>query len=244
MLGRTHMAIGALAAIGASTWLLGAPWIPVQHGLLDPTALVREAEVVGAMMLGSVLPDLDESHALLARKVETGARLAMLLFVGWLVVSHHVVSALSFGTLALVALALFVPADLARKLALGGLSLLALYAGATGSLPIVGAVALAIWAFGAALTPHRTFTHSLPGLVVLAVGLLDSVPGAVHSLSMAILLGYGLHLAADIPSGGVPLAWPYPKRIGMHAVKTGGAVDHLIGGVATLLFLALFIFPA
>ncbi|MHB1681289.1 MAG: metal-dependent hydrolase [Bacilli bacterium] len=242
MLGRTHMAIGALSAIGASTWLLGAPWIPAQHGLHDPSALVREAWVVGAMVLGSVLPDLDESHALLARKVETGARLAVLLFVAWLFVSHHeAVTALSSGTLALVALALFVPADLARKLALGGLSLLALYAGVSKSLPITGAAALAVWSFGAALTAHRTFTHSLPGLVMLASGLFYSVPGAYGSLSMAVLLGYGLHMAADAIAGGVPLFWPWTKRQGVHLVQTGSAIDHLIGGVALGLFFVLAI---
>lgn len=58
---------------------------------------------------------------------------------------------------------------------------------------------------------HRTITHSLIAVTVLY--LLLMITNASQILITGFLVGYSLHLIADIPTGeGVPLLYPFVKK--------------------------------
>jgi inner membrane protein len=87
---------------------------------------------------------------------------------------------------------------------------------------------------GVSIFRHRTFSHSLLGLVMMT--------GFAHEvnpdLTAAVFLGYLSHLLADsLTIQGIPWLWPYPRRYRMARIQTGSLSDHMIGLVA--LFLAL-----
>lgn len=244
MLGRTHMAIGALGASVLVPLWLHSPWSPVlpmaSHLLTQAhvnSPLAQEAGVVLAGLVGGLAPDLDESHSIMARKLESGVRLLVMLATAWLAWVLHA-PLWGIGATAIGGLFLVSGANNARKVALSLLSAGALYGAYAGWLSAVGGLTMSVWAFGAMMTGHRTFTHSLAGLALWGVALVHLIPHTLPVLAPAAVLAYALHLAADVPSGGVPLLWPYPRRQGVHAIRTGGGMDHLIGGVATLLLLA------
>lgn len=83
---------------------------------------------------------------------------------------------------------------------------------------VSGAVILLVLAL---TTRHRTFTHSIAGML-LATGL---VWLALPKLAAPFLLGYALHLAADMLSGKVGLIWPIPLELGVRLTPTGGLID-------------------
>ncbi len=99
---------------------------------------------------------------------------------------------------------------------------------------------LTVWILGAMYTPHRTFTHSLLGIVTFGIAVI-SILAKYHLMIVAdgLILGYALHMAADSIAGGVPLLWPWAKRQGIRLVQTSSIIDHLIGGIAALAFVGL-----
>lgn len=234
MLGRTHLAIGVAAACLTFPTALH---IHALHAVLSGNAsqVLDAAEVVGASLMGSAAPDLDESHSLLAQKVEVVGRLVLLLvFVVLTLWAHLSLPPLAWGAWTLLAITLLARSNLARKVALLVLAAGALYAGFTGSMNLVSGVGLSLWCVGAAFTSHRTATHSLIGVSCLAP---LGVWGATHGfmeLVIGFFLGYALHLVADCVSGGVPLLYPFGrKRLGVRLVRSGSRVDQAIATLAT-----------
>jgi len=87
------------------------------------------------------------------------------------------------------------------------------------------------------IIPHRGVTHSVIGL--LGTGLLAWVFG--NGLYMPFVIGYALHLLADMLSGGVPLLWPCEKRIVLFKARTGGLLDYvcLFVGIVVIAYFIL-----
>lgn len=240
------MAVGLLGAV---------VWVPIALHTPHASALVLansgwhghpgglEAEAAGVIggLTGGLAPDLDESHALLARQAERAFRWSVVVVIGAAAWWLHV-PLLGIAALVVLGVALFSGANRARQGALGLLIAGLAYGAYGGFLPPVGGLALAFWALGALLTGHRTCTHSLAGLALWGVGAW-TIATSLHQpmLADAAILGYALHLAADIPSGGVPLFWPWHKRQGGHVVATSGSVDHLVGALALCLWVLMLL---
>jgi inner membrane protein len=249
VLGRTHMAIGALAGVSITPCLLhtSLPLLPNAHinvskpGL--PHWMVTDALLIVASVIGSTLPDFDQEDSLLSRKAEKLAQLltflAILATIGLL---HLQTSLFAWIGALVIGFVLVSRANVMRKVALGilGVGLLAL--GITGRIEITGSVMLAAWTVGAMLTKHRTFTHSLLGLVLFGGGVFENITMTnLAVLPWGLSLGYMMHMVADIPAGGIPLLWPWKVRQGASFMKTSGWVDHLIGVVALVGAIALVV---
>jgi hypothetical protein len=249
MMGRTHMAIGAIGAVAATPFMLHLHWEPMRQ-LLDsnwntiPHVVVAQAVLVGASMVGALVPDLDQPDALMARKIEVFFGLPVLVITAVLIVLlHHATSLTAWGLAILLTVLFGAAKNTTRIMGLGVLAAGLLYLGWHKQIPLEAAVLLAVWMIGAALSKHRTFTHSLIGVGLFAAG----INMCVHLLNTlhigmvapGFILGYVLHLAADAIAGGVPLLWPWGRRLGLRLVQTGGAVDYMIGGLALFGFAAL-----
>lgn len=86
---------------------------------------------------------------------------------------------------------------------------------------------------------HRGITHSL--IAVIAMAALIYWWGHIgNHLVLALAFGYLAHLTGDlIANSGVPLLWPWDKRISLPLISTGKASEYLF--VAVFLFGALTI---
>jgi len=216
------------------------------------TASVRDDAIgLAGAWVASVAPDLDQQNAIASRKLESALRLCAVLAVVVLIVSQHgmrvrggiSLSPVAEGAgVAVLAVAFLLPADIARKLALAALAAGLILAGASKTLPMVGCIGLAAWCVGAALTGHRTFTHSLPGAVLflLPAAQLVTAMGLPFAWD-GLAVGYLAHMAADAVAGGIPLLWPWSKRQGLRLVTTGDWRDRLIGVVAGIGFVLLLV---
>jgi inner membrane protein len=201
--------------------------------------------------------DLDQQDSLAARKVERlGGIPIFVAIVALVLFLHQQTSLIAWVMAILVAFVFGTQRNTMRRVGLGVIGAGLLYAGVSDTIPLIGAFTLTAWLLGAMFTKHRTFTHSLSGLLVFAVGVITAMQGVelvrwlthyhvgvIATVAPAgFLLGYILHMTADAPAGGIPLFWPWGKRFGGRLVKTGGGWDHLIGGIALLGFVALAIF--
>lgn len=255
------MSIGAIGAVVATPFILHTSWEPMRQLVTGnwntmPHVIIAQAGFVIAAVIGSAVVDLDERHSLAARKVEWLASVPLFTVMGALIFLLHIQTSLVAWIIALVmTFAFHTQQNLMRKIGLGVIGTGLVYAGLTGTVPLVGAFLLAVWLAGAMFTAHRTFTHSLPGLIIFAAGVSITLQGTAlhwldkHDLSVigvvgpaGLILGYALHMLADVPSSGIPLLWPWGKRFGAHMIKTGGGWDQLIGGVALVLLLVLAVF--
>ncbi|RIV26158.1 hydrolase [Alicyclobacillaceae bacterium I2511] len=252
MLGRTHMAIGAVGSVVVAPVILRfAHWESLRQawgGQGQPHLLMAEALLVGSAVVGSLLPDLDQPDSIMAKKVErVGQGVLLIALLALLFFLHLELSLVAWGFAMLLAIVMGTRGH-TRKIGLGILGAGILGLGIHGDLPWAGAILLALWTAGALFTAHRTFTHSLFGVVALTAGMFVVLDGRTlgYGLSFSVavwglFVGYVLHLLADMVSGGVPLLWPWRLRQGVHWVKTGSVLDHGLGAVATLVFLALVI---
>jgi inner membrane protein len=75
---------------------------------------------------------------------------------------------------------------------------------------------------------HRGITHSAAALVtisLLAWGL------AGWPVAIAMALGYASHLAGDMVTGSIPLAWPKDGKAGIRLWTTGSLLELPIAGL-------------
>ena len=251
MLGRTHMGIGAIAAVAATPFILGTRWETLRRlgdgnwGHL-PHMLVAQAVLVAAAVVGSLLPDLDQSDSTMSHKIEViGQGVIMAMLACAVLILHLQTSVTAWVTAILLGWLVGARNNVARKvgLALPGAGIL--YLAWDKEISLLAAGCLVAWVVGAMLTRHRTFTHSLLGLGLFAVGIHGSFHGLtlIHARDAAVglMLGYALHLVADGVAGGVPLLWPWGQRFGVRLVKTGGGLDHFLSGITMFGFIALAI---
>lgn len=252
MMGRSHMAMGAVGAVLTAPILLRTPEQPLFRWMLVAHATPSIAWFFGylvACLFGSLLPDLDEFHSLASRKLEQVVVFTTLLGAAGLVFLLHLASLwVAWAGVLAVTLASRTAHNGSRRIGLGLLSLGIGYLAFRHVVPILAAAGLVLWCVGAMWSKHRTFTHSLLAVALLATAALASpMPAAWASLhwpllSIGVLLGYLLHLLADAVAGGVPLLWPWPKRLGVRLVQTGSWQDRGIGLIAFASFLCMLVF--
>ncbi|PTX63188.1 inner membrane protein [Melghirimyces profundicolus] len=90
-----------------------------------------------------------------------------------------------------------------------------------------------LYAMAVAFIPHRSFTHSF-----LSLALVTWITYQAHPLhAWAMAAGYLSHLLADAcTSGGIPLFWPWKKRMGLKSlgvnIRSGDTFDKITGKVA------------
>jgi len=60
-------------------------------------------------------------------------------------------------------------------------------------------------------------------------------------LALYALAGWVSHIALDVISGGAPALWPLPWRIELAHIKSGGALDMILGSASLLLTVVLVI---
>jgi inner membrane protein len=94
------------------------------------------------------------------------------------------------------------------------------------------------------LFAHRGLTHSLVALIIVAVIMAFLQVQFVHAV--AFLVGYASHLAADsVTKQGIRLWWPSQRRFRLVGkrltIKTGGAIDWLIGIASLVLAIVVLI---
>ncbi|QSO47201.1 metal-dependent hydrolase [Alicyclobacillus mengziensis] len=247
MLGRTHMAIGALGAVAAYPIIEHVRWDAVENILHSASAgmshtIASEATIVLSAVVASVMPDLDQPNSMMAHRVERIGQVTVIAVLLAFVFLMHLSGSLTAWTF-VIALGWLssTPGNAARLAGLGVIGVVIIALGIHHDMTPNAAVVLTIWVIGAMFTHHRTFTHSLLGLVLFAMGVNLGLKELSHLhlvlVSDGLILGYALHLAADAVAGGVPLLWPVKHRQGIRLVRTGSMTDHLIGGIATLVFL-------
>ena len=94
------------------------------------------------------------------------------------------------------------------------------------------------------LFAHRGLTHSLFAVIALALVMVFLQVQFVHGV--AFLAGYVSHLLADsVTKSGIRLWWPAQRRFRLVSkrltIKTGGAIDWLIGIVSLILSIVVLI---
>ncbi len=243
------MAIGAVASVAVAPFIVHAPWDALRNFAQGREwqaasgALVVQALLVVAAVVGSLLPDLDQRNSLAARKVErVGQVVAFVLMAALLFLMHWQTHWVLWALAIVVSFALGANSNVARRIGLGITGAGLLFLAVHGTIPMLGSILLAVWIVGAMFTEHRTFTHSLLGAALLVSGaftVLDAL-GQMHGVPLSVAawgltVGYVLHLVADSVAGGVPLLWPWNERQGIRLIRTGGLMDSLIGVVAACL---------
>lgn len=236
MLGRTHMAVGALGAAVAAPILLHASTASIKHiGNLHTVESLIAVILAGAV--GGLLPDMDQKDAKASRKVERIGELAcIVIIVGILAVFHLWVQPVAW-VIGLFAYGSAIHhAEWMRKLSLLILAAGALYIAMKYSVWSTSMFFAMAWLIGATFTSHRTFTHSILGTGV-ALGAFIGLGTNLDAMFLikAVMLGYILHLVADAIAGGIPWLWPYRKRQGLRLVKTGDWLDLIIGSGSIVL---------
>ena len=133
--------------------------------------MVAQAVLVVAAVVGAIIPDLDQPDSLMARKVEFVGGLPIVAMLVALVVTLHKVTSITAWAVVLIMTMLFGTArNITRMVGLGIIGAGLLYLGWHKNIPLTAAFILVLWIVGAMFTKHRTFTHSLPGLILFAVG--------------------------------------------------------------------------
>lgn len=83
------------------------------------------------------------------------------------------------------------------------------------------------------LTPHRSFSHSIIGMLIFAIAVNYAYPKALNPF----MTGYMMHIIADIVSGGVSILYPLKKEhFGIGLIQTNSAIDSLLGTAGLVVF--------
>lgn len=79
---------------------------------------------------------------------------------------------------------------------------------------------------------HRGISHWI--ITAFAVSLALYMVG-YENLAMYVLGGWLSHVALDLLSGGMATFWPWPGRVTMAKIKTGGQHDRIVGACCLVL---------
>lgn len=102
-----------------------------------------------------------------------------------------------------------------------------------------GAIAIIACIVFSKFTKHRSFSHSILGLVLFYIGV-RMIIGEEMSLYFGV--GFISHIVSDlITNNGVELIYPAKKRISLKLVKSGSKLDYIIGIASFALFVYLTI---
>ena len=113
---------------------------------------------------------------------------------------------------------------------------------------VIRMIPLLSFLIAGAVSKHRTFTHSLIGLMLFAFGLWlisFNVP-EIKNYTAFVVIGYVIHLAEDAMTvSGIPLLYPFKKKcykikFKKIKIKTNGTFDNAIGTIAFLFIIVLY----
>lgn len=261
MLGRTHMAVG-LAAV---SFIAPGLMIPVFTGLTKTLIFITSiaATVMGSLAPDLDHPNSKGSRQVFQTDV-IGRVMTILIGAAIIYATYSlglpegfyyaggffIACGVMFFSLAKTVL----PMEKIERIGMVAVGLLLLFINYIYHFhPVVNIFGLAYLVFG--VLKHRGLTHSVLGWVLFGVGwyfLVKSFPvikidlplvAGVYMLPIAhtlypFVLGYGFHLAADfMTDSGIPLFYPWDKRVKLPVtITTSSVFDHLIGGAATLVF--------
>jgi len=103
-----------------------------------------------------------------------------------------------------------------------------LISGASALLPDVDHAKSTLGGFipGYLIWKHRGFTHSLIALMIVSALSIVLLP---LSLALAMIIGYGSHIALDILNHqGCQFLWPNPRKYRLAAMRTGSLWEYIL----------------
>lgn len=102
-----------------------------------------------------------------------------------------------------------------------------------------GAIAIMACVIFSKFTKHRSFSHSILGLILFYIGVRMSIG---EEMSLYFGVGFISHILSDlITNNGVELIYPAKKKISLKLVKSGSKLDYIIGTASFVLFVYLVI---
>ncbi|WP_337999137.1 metal-dependent hydrolase [Desulfofalx alkaliphila] len=196
-----------------------------------------------AVMIGSLLPDIDHPNSTLSQMIAPTGLVIRLLVVaaGSLIVwqgwgTYWIMAA--GGALALVGLLNIkvLPMELLQRMLLiiTGVALIA-----WANTPLVSGLGVMYFIMG--IISHRGLTHSLEGAIIAIIGAWWFTINIGHpELLIPFAIGYIMHLLADlIADSGIYLSYFAKSKISIPIIKTGFLVDRAIGIVVLAISLIL-----
>lgn len=262
MLGRTHMAVG----LAVTSLIMPGIMVPVLTSLTKSLIFIT---TIIATTAGSWAPDLDHPNSKGSRLflfTDTIGRVMTLLIGAGIIYGSYkmglpswfywvggffILSAVLFFSLAKAILPM-VKIERIGMIIVGLLLLLLNYKYHYN--PVLNVFGLAYMIFG--ILKHRGLTHSLMGWALFGIGwylLAKTYPAMslnlpfiniTYTVPLAhtifpFVMGYGLHLAADlITNHGLLLLYPWGVRFKMPvSITTGSVLDNLIGTGASIYFM-------
>lgn len=101
-----------------------------------------------------------------------------------------------------------------------------------------GVIIIAICILFSKLTKHRSFSHSILGLILFYIG----VRMIIGEISLYFAIGYISHIVSDsITNNGIELMYPMKKKVAFKLVKSGSKLDYIIGIASFSFFIYLTI---
>lgn len=104
---------------------------------------------------------------------------------------------------------------------------------------VAGAVAFGAITFFGSLTSHRGFTHSLVGCASWVASLALFWPQVAPGFAAGLCSHLALDLLNKSPKGAMQLFFPFKKRMCLNLCRSDGAVNSLVGTLATGVSLVL-----
>lgn len=88
------------------------------------------------------------------------------------------------------------------------------------------------------VTKHRSFAHSILGLVLFTIGF----KLLLGNLSLYFAVGFISHMAADVlTNSGIEVFYPIRKKAALKLIHTGSILDHALGGLAFIYFIFIML---
>jgi len=87
------------------------------------------------------------------------------------------------------------------------------------------------------ITGHRGLSH----WVLTAAAVYAVLRLAGFGLADYVFWGWLSHILLDLLAGGAPALWPWPRRVTLAHIKTGGQLDMLFGAACLVLSATVFI---
>ncbi|AAK79057.1 inner membrane protein [Clostridium acetobutylicum] len=209
MTGKTHISIGLMSS---------AAVLSVNNPTPENIAVGLAVGVLGALM-----PDIDTSRSKVSYNLRKIVVYAALVIVGAYILMANFYPEVEKTNLFLKNMGVYklkdyIPYNL--KLSNAGL------------LIIVGCIIFSKF------TKHRSFSHSILGLILFTVG----VKLLLGNIFIYFAVGFISHMVADtFTNSGIEVFYPIKKKISLKLVHTGSMLDHFTGGLAFIVFLAIIL---
>ncbi|URZ04099.1 metal-dependent hydrolase [Clostridium felsineum] len=204
MTGKTHISIGL--ATSATALSISNPTVKnVVAGLIIGT-------------LGSLMPDIDTSKSTISYKVRK-----ILLYIMIAVLTTYVLIA-NFSTQIETINSFF---------QMIGLNKIVSYVPDNLRFSNIGLVIILACMIFAKVTKHRSFAHSILGLVLFTIGF----KLLLGNIALYFAVGFISHMVADtLTNSGIEVFYPIRKKVALKLIHTGSIMDHVIGGLAFVCF--------